>query len=285
MRIVGLSLEDEVYKPVNAVSGNNNGIGQSFDYNAWNDSHRYNLSRFTNSLQNEIKGGNISDLMAYNQLAGLQVAAEMPDAQVVGEEGKLSQVRRLSQLEQAALQPNKSLGPFKLLRYEIVNAGSLKTYDSSGQPKIEKMFRLKIEYGYRLIDHKKAYHQNMHDLALNVLQSASDRMMHLGDLRRAWFNDRVYANDLQMEFLSPYRWGGSYNYRDINLRDGKTVYKHNLFYKAADAVFGGTLKGLLVGPRVSLISTKPMTETRVKNLMAILKMQDAYKTLNEEENN
>ena len=224
--------------------------------------------------------------MAYNEIAKVQVAAEMPGARVVGLEDKLSETRRLSQLEQSALQPHKTLGPFKLLRYEIVNAGALQRYDKDGSPKIEKMYRLKIEYGYRLIDHKKAYHQNMHDLALDVLENANRRMMHLGDLRRKWFNDTVFADDLQMDFFSPYRWHQSYDYRKLDLRDNNAFYlQHGRAHGAAVSVGGGIAKGLIVGPRISLVSTKPMTEERVKNLMSILDMRGTYEIERAEANN
>ncbi|MGC8533326.1 MAG: hypothetical protein ACP5MV_01705 [Candidatus Parvarchaeum sp.] len=260
-------------------------IEKSFDYNKWNDNRKYNLQNFTGSLQREMGTGNIADLMAYNEIAKVQVAAEMPGAKVVGLEDKLSEIRRLNQLEQGGLEPHKNLGPFKLLRYEIVNAGALKTYDSNGNPKIQKMFRLKIEYGYRIIDKKKAYHQNMHDLALKLLQNAANKRIHFGNLDRRWFNDSVYADDLMVEFLSPYRWGGSYDYRNINLRDNSSLKRHGIAYKTLDGIFGGVLKGLVVGPRVSLVSTKPMTEERVRDLMSILDLKGAYSIEKEEENN
>ncbi len=261
------------------------GIGRSFDYTEWNNNRKYNLQNFTGSLQREMGTGNIADLMAYNEIAKVQVAAEMPGAKVVGLEDKLSEIRRLNQLEQAGLEPSKNLGPFKLLRYDIVNAGALKTYDAAGNENTQKMFRLKIEYGYRIIDKKKAYHQNMHDLALQLLQNAAEKRMHFGNLDRRWFNDSVYADDIQVEFLSPYRWGGSYDYRKTDLRDNSVLYRHGMAYRTMQAIFGGTVKGLLVGPRISLVSTKPMTEERVKDLMSILDLKGAYSIEREEENN
>lgn len=260
-------------------------IGRSFDYTEWNDNRKYNLQNFTGSLQKEMGTGNIADLMAYNEVAKVQVAAEMPGAKVVGLEDKLSEIRRLNQLEQSAMEPPAKFGGFKLLRYDIVNAGVLKTIDSAGNPKVENMFRLKIEYGYRIIDKKKAYHQNMHDLALDLIKGSQKKRIHLGNLDRRWFNDRVYADDLQVELLSPYRWGGSYDYRSTDLRDNSVKYRHGLAYKTMEAVFGGVLKGLVVGPRVSFVSTKPMTKERVKDLMTILEQKGAYTIAKEEENN
>ncbi len=282
MKVVGF-VSGVGYKAVN--TNGPGAIGKSFDYTQWNDNRKYNLQNFTNSLQREMGTGNIADLMAYNEIAKVQVASEMPGAKVVGLEDKLSEIRRLNQLEQAGLEPHKNLGPFKLLRYEIVDAGTLKTYDATGKEDIQKMFRLKIEYGYRLIDRKKAYHQNMHDLALKVLQNSTDKRIHFGDFERKWFNERVYADDLQVEFLSPYRWGGSYDYRSIDLRDNSVLYRHGIAYKAMQAILGGTIKGLLVGPRVSVVSTKPMTKERVKDLMSILDLKGAYSIEKEEENN
>ena len=260
-------------------------IGKSFDYTQWNDNRKYNLQNFAGSLQREMGTGNIADLMAYNEIAKVQVAAEMPGAKVVGLEDKLSETRRLNQLEQSGLQPQKTLGPFNPLHFDIVDAGVLKTYDSNNNVKLQKMYRLKIEYGYRIIDKKKAYHQNMHDLALQLLQNAAAKRMHFGNFERRWFNASIYSDDLQVEFLSPYRWGGSYDYRNINLRDNGVTYRHGLAYKTMEAVFGGLLKGLIVGPRISVVSTKPMTEERVKNLMSILDLKGAYTIEKEEENN
>jgi hypothetical protein len=282
MKVVGF-VSGTGYSAINTNSAD--AIGRSFDYTEWNDNRKYNLQNFTGSLQREMGTGNISDLMAYNEIAKVQVAAEMPGAKVVGLEDKLSEIRRLNQLEQGGLEPHKNLGPFKLLRYEIVNAGALKTYDSNGNPNIQKMFRLKVEYGYRIIDKKKAYHQNMHDLALQLLQNAANKRIHFGNLDRRWFNDSVYADDLQVEFLSPYRWGGSYDYRKTDLRDNSVLYRHGIAYRMAEAVLGGTIKGLIVGPRVSLVSTKPMTEERVRDLMSILDLKGAYSIEKEEENN
>ena len=282
MKVVGF-VSGVGYSAIN--TNGSDAIGRSFDYTEWNDNRKYNLQNFTGSLQREMGTGNIADLMAYNEIAKVQVAAEMPGAKVVGLEDKLSEIRRLNQLEEGALEPRKNLGPFKLLRYDIVNAGTLKTYDSSGNPKIQKMFRLKIEYGYRIIDKKKAYHQNMHDLALKLLQNSERKRIHFGNLERRWFNDSIYADDLQAEFLSPYRWGGSYAYRDIDLRDNSVKYRHGIAYRTMQAMFGGVLKGLVVGPRISFVSTKPMTEERVRDLMAILNSEGAYTTAREEENN
>ena len=282
MKAVGF-ISGAGYKTIN--TNGSGAIGKSFDYTEWNDNRKYNLQKFTNSLQREMGTGNIADLMAYNEIAKVQVAAEMPGAKIVGLEDKLSETRRLNQLEQDALQPQKTLGPFNPLHFDIVNAGVLKTYDSTGNIKLQKMYRLKIEFGYRIIDKKKAYHQNMHDLALQLLQNAADKRMHLGNFERRWFNASIYADDLQIEFLSPYRWGGSYDYRNIDLRDKSVLYKHGVAYKMADAVFGGLIKGLVVGPRISVVSTKPMTEERVKNLMSILDLKGAYTTEKEEENN
>ncbi|MCL4391594.1 hypothetical protein M1112_02775 [Candidatus Parvarchaeota archaeon] len=284
MKVVGVA-SGEDYSTVNTASVNADGIRPSFDYNLWNNNRKYNLQNFTGSLQKEMGTGNIADLMAYNEIAKVQVAAEMPGARVVGLEDKLSETRRLSQLEQSALQPHKTLGPFKLLRYEIVNAGALQRYDNNGSPKLEKMYRIKLEYGYRLIDHKKAYHQNMHDLALDVLENANKRMMHLGDLRRFWFNDKIFASDLQMDFFSPYRWHQSYNYRKLDLRNNSTVYPPGWTHGAAVSLLGGIAKGLFVGPRISMVSTKPMTEERVKNLMSILDMRGTYEIERAEANN
>ncbi len=282
MKVVGF-VSGAGYKAIN--TNGSDAIAKSFDYTEWNDTRKYNLQNFTGSLQREMGTGNIADLMAYNEIAKLQVASEMPGAKVVGLEDKLSEIRRLNQLEQAGLEPHKNLGPFKLLRYEIVNAGALKTYDATGNIKTQKMFRLKIEYGYRLIDRKRAYHQNMHDLALQVLQNSANKRIHFGNLDRRWFNDRVYADDLQVEFFSPYRWGGSYDYRKTNLRDNSVLYRHGLAYKTMEAIFGGTVKGLLVGPRISVVSTKPMPEERVKDLMSILDLKGAYSIEKQEENN
>lgn len=284
MKVVGFA-SGIVYKEVDAKGSSNDGISRSFSYTQWNDNRKYNLQNFTGSLQREMGTGNIADLMAYNEIAKVQVAAEMPGATIVGLEDKLSETRRLSQLEQAGLEPSKSLGPFKLLNYEIVNAGALKGYDSNGNIKLQKMYRLKIEYGYRIIDHKKGYHHNMHDLALDLIQNSANKRIHFGDLHRRWFNDTIYANDLQVELLSPYRWGPSYGYRSTDLRNNDVLHKPGIAYKMAQAVFGGVLKGLVVGPRVSLVSTKPMTEERAKDLMAILNLKGTYDIEKEEENN
>ena len=281
MKVVGF-VSGVGYKAVN--TNGPGAIGKSFDYTQWNDNRKYNLQNFTNSLQREMGTGNIADLMAYNEIAKVQVASEMPGAKVVGLEDEISEKRRLNQLMQSALQPQKTLGPFNPLHFDIVNAGVLKTYDSTGNIKLQKMYRLKIEYGYRIIDRKKAYHQNMHDLALQLLQNAADKRMHLGNFERRWFNASVYADDLQIEFLSPYRWGGSYDYRSIDLRDNSVSYRHNLAYRTMQAIFGGTIKGLIVGPRVSVVSTKPMTEERVKNLMSILDLKGTS-SIEKEENN
>ena len=281
MKVVGF-VSGVGYKAVN--TNGPGAIGRSFDYTQWNDNRKYNLQNFTNSLQREMGTGNIADLMAYNEIAKVQVASEMPGAKVVGLEDEISEKRRLNQLMQSALQPQKTLGPFNPLHFDIVNAGVLKTYDSTGNIKLQKMYRLKIEYGYRIIDRKKAYHQNMHDLALQLLQNAADKRMHLGNFERRWFNASVYADDLQIEFLSPYRWGGSYDYRSIDLRDNSVSYRHNLAYRTMQAIFGGTIKGLIVGPRVSVVSTKPMTEERVKNLMSILDLKGTS-SIEKEENN
>jgi hypothetical protein len=193
----------------------------------------------------------------------------MPGAKIVGMEDNLSEQRRLSQEEQEGLEPSTKLGPFKLLRYEIVNAGSLKVTGKDGNPSVEKLYRLKIEYGYRLIDKKIGYHDKMHELALGLIESARHRMMHLGDLDRRWFNDRIYANDFQMELLSPYRWGADYDYRKTDLRDDSVKYRKGPGTKLLNALLG-VPGGLILGPRISVISTKPMTKDRVENLMAIL---------------
>ena len=185
MKVVGF-VSGVGYKAVN--TNGPGAIGRSFDYTQWNDNRKYNLQNFTNSLQREMGTGNIADLMAYNEIAKVQVASEMPGAKVVGLEDEISEKRRLNQLMQSALQPQKTLGPFNPLHFDIVNAGVLKTYDSTGNIKLQKMYRLKIEYGYRIIDRKKAYHQNMHDLALQLLQNAADKRMHLGNFERRWFN-------------------------------------------------------------------------------------------------
>ena len=281
MKVVGL-FYGAGYALINADG--NGGAGRGFDYNEWNNSRQYNLKNFTGSLQNEMGTGNIADLMAYNEIARLQVAAEMPGARVVGMEDELSERRRLNQLKQAALQPRKNLGPFKPLEYEIVNAGSLKRRDEQGQIKMERLYRLKIEYGYRIIDEKKAYHQNMHQLALDVLQNATAKMMHLGNFEREWLNAKISADDLQMEFLSSYRLGGSLEYRRIDLRDDGVYYNRSYAHRIKQALFGGTLKGLVVGPRISVVSTKPMTEERVKNLMSILGMKGSQDTFERENN-
>ncbi|MCL4362130.1 hypothetical protein M1585_01465, partial [Candidatus Parvarchaeota archaeon] len=62
-------------------------------------------------------------------------------------------------------------------------------------------------------------------------------------------------------------------------------YRHGIAYRTMQAMFGGVLKGLVVGPRISFVSTKPMTEERVRDLMAILNSEGAYTTAKEEENN
>ena len=51
---------------------------------------------------------------------------------------------------------NKLIKDYKIIFVEKlningINAGALKTYDATGNIKTQKMFRLKIEYGYRLI--------------------------------------------------------------------------------------------------------------------------------------
>ncbi len=73
-------------QPLNTTSGqmvnynviDTNGpdaIEKSFDYTKWNDNRKYNLQNFTGSLQREMGTGNIADLMAYNEIAKVQVAA------------------------------------------------------------------------------------------------------------------------------------------------------------------------------------------------------------------
>ncbi len=256
----------------------------SFDYNQWNNNSEYNVSKFAKSLETEMATKNIGDLLSNGEISKIQVAAELPGAEVVGMEGDLSERRRLEQLQQAALQPRKRLGPFEPIRFEIPFVGVLKTYDSNGNPKIQKMYRVKIEWGYRLIDKKPNYHYNMHDLALDILNNAAMRMLHLGNLDRRWFNDKIYADDLQMELLSPYRWGADYAYRSLDLRDNGVKYRKGFATKALTAILG-IPGGLLLGPRVSLVSTKPMTEERVRNLMAILNNQGPNEMARTMENN
>lgn len=269
----------------NTISNNDNGgTGVSFNYSEWNNTRQYNISKFTNSLQREMETGNIADLMAYNEISKVQVASEMPGARVVGMEDKLTEIRRLNQLKESALEPSKNLGPFKLLRYDIVNAGFIKTYDGSGNENTRRLYRLKIEYGYRFIDPKPDYHHKMHDLALELMDNARKNMMHLGDLDRKWFNDRIYANDLQMELLSPYRWGADYDYRKTDLRDNSVKYRKGLGTKLLTAILG-VPGGLILGPRISIVSTKPMDEDRVKNLMAILDNTGQFTELRKLENN
>ena len=268
MKVVGF-VSSSGYNEIKGSAESADGISRTFNYTEWNDNRQYNISAFTNSLQREMGTGNIADLMAYNEVAKVQVAAEMPGAKIVGMEDKLSEIRRLGQLEQAALEPSSMFGPFKLLRYDIVNAGALKKYDEKGNLKLQKMYRLKIEYGYRLIDKKPAYHQDMHKLALDLLNKSINKRMHLGNLDRRWFNDRIYADDLQMEILSPYRWGANYDYRKTDLRNNGVIYRKGIGTKLLTAILG-VPGGLILGPRISIVSTKPMTEDRVKNLMAIL---------------
>jgi hypothetical protein len=274
MKVVGFISSSE-YTTIS--SGDNGRTSSTFDYTQWNDSRQYNVSKFTNSLQKEMGTGNIADLMAYNEISKLQVAAEMPGAKLVGMQDAVSEKRRLEQLKMEALQPSKHLGPFSNLRYQIVPTGAVKTYDSNGNEKLQNMYRLKVEYGYRLIDKKPAYHQKMHDLALDLTENAQNKRMHLGNLERKWFNDRIYADDLQIELLSPYRWGASYDYRKIDFGNNSVKYKKGFGTKLLTGLLG-IPGGLVLGPRISIVSTKPMTERRVEDLMAILKGIESVQT-------
>ncbi len=265
----------EMHYTYNGMTGES-----KFDYDSWSqlNENKLQLSNFIKSLSTQIDTGGLGDLLSNRIIARMQSAAEMPAMKLVGDQNKLVQTKRLNELESAGLEMPTSVGPLKLLDYQIVQYkdknGKVIMHDD--QP----LFLLKAKYGYRLVDvmDEEAYNYNMHDLALKVFSEADSKRMYLGDVKRSWFNSMIYADDLAIHFYSPYRFTGNGEYNNLDLNGRKTKPKK-------DHWLSEMMRGLVLGPTITVATTKPMARDRVEDLISILKLKSAGKIMREEVNN
>jgi hypothetical protein len=238
------------------------------------------LQDFLSAISSQEQDG-IGDMFSNKYLGQLQYTGAEPGVEVLGKINELQEKYKQNMMEQDAVEFPSNLAGFGLLDHVLVpyyDANGHLVYNN-GQP----TYMLRGRYGYKLLSKKPQYHSKMYPVAQTIWQNSINERMHLGNFKRHLINTKIYSDSLEMHIFSPYRLAGGYPSPLSSWAKSHLGMGYYPLHYMVGTPFE-IIKGLVLGPRIDIVTKKPVTINEAKKLFSILSAGNAQARLEAEEN-